>query len=83
MVFVQNPTTIALGVAVVCAGVQYMYIKNNMVAEDPFSPPASPPLSNTMYVFMASFGLVYLIIYGIQDERAAAISEMEVGEPDF
>jgi len=73
----MNSIMIASSVAVVLAGIQYYFARQN--AKDS-SPPA---LENTFYTFAASFGLVYIILYAIEDERSAALKEMEVGEPNF
>jgi hypothetical protein len=36
-----------------------------------------------MYTFVCAFGLVYMITYSLVDDKAAAMQEMELGEPDF
>ena len=73
----MSPLMIACTAAMVLAGIQYVYANQKRAANE------QPPIEATMYTFVCAFGLVYMITYSLVDDKAAAMQEMELGEPDF
>jgi heme/copper-type cytochrome/quinol oxidase subunit 2 len=77
---IQNMSTFAtVAIAVVVAAVYYNYKKGQAQ-----TPEQQPTIESVLYVFVATFGLVWLAIYAMKDSaHHQAMNEIEVGEPDF
>ena len=77
----MSPLMLALTAAMVIAGLQYMYAKHKQASGPNRDAPV--PIEGTFYTFLCVFAIVFIVMYTMVDDKAAAMQEMEVGEPDF